>query len=876
MFDWNEKQRRAMEGWRRCAKDFAGREWKAALLWGPAGCFAAITASIALHGHLFAYARETYVKPAFGLNRGLASTHDVVALTVLIALFVVTLCAGSARRGFRSWLAGCTSGIPLCSALSPFCLLAFPGTQVFELIACYVGINLAFWCMSFAFYLKGRLHTFRTITEEELHGGDFRKSVPGALTPATDEPIESWEQDALNRAAVVEILTSKIMIGEAPIIALSGPFGVGKTSVLNLLQAHIGDKAIVVRFVTWLPGSQDALSSYLLADIAKECRKHYVVPGLRRYADRVARALAQTVPYLKGTLEFLPAPTQRDDIHDLRGALSRIPKRVVVLLDELDRMEKEEVLTLLKMLRGISGLPNCTFLCAVSLEELIQVVRGDKDEESRRYFEKFFPVTVTLPKPDSETLWHVAVQRVTQAFVSEQWFRTPAEQEGFASDLAKCWKEMAAPFCGTLRSIGLLVTELEIAARLLRKQVDALDLTLITALRRLKPDVYELLSRNARPLTGGEHPIRSGEYLSEDQKKEEVRLFHDALQSLLNSQDETAVRSILKCLFPKLSQLGNHMRPARVDREEAGSDRRISEPSMFPAYFRYEIPGGVFSFVELEQFLSAFQAAGSDGERRSVYGETLRNLSKGSLKRDDFLRKLAETAKTLDPEQARNLAIAAVYEAGEYTYDLIPGFRKEGHVNRMVLWAAKRMPHDIRVEFLVDCIGIASDDTLALRLLQLTDPRLDAGLEITYRQLAPAFMQRMREKYGPDAPAETMDLSTSDPNAFLQWGMQSEEAGYDPEDRRIQRDFWLRRIGSSRKALADTFEQFLLPSSYHYPENPVPHVENKLPLSELARLFRELPRTEVLDKGQEASLLRLEKLLAGEFRNGVPLNMDSG
>ena len=875
LFDWNEKQRRIIQDWRRSLRDFAGREWRPALLWGLAGCFVAMAARVALHGrNLLTDARETYLQPTFGFHEGAASKHHAVVLTTLMALFAGSLFAGTVRRGVRSWLAGCASGIPLCSALSSFCFVALRSAQVVEHTAVYLSIHLIFWCMSFALYFKGRLDTFRTITEEELHVGGSGQDVPGGLTPATDEPIESWKQDALGRAAIVEILTSKIMIGKAPVIALSGPLGVGKTSVLNLLEAHLSDRAIVVRFVTWLPGSQDALSSYLLADIAKECRKHYVVPGLSRSASRVARALAASVPYLKGLAEYFPAMTQRDDILALREALSRIPKRVVVLLDELDRMEKGEVLTLLKMLRGISGLPNCTFLCAVSLEDLMQVVRDGKDEDSRLYFEKFFPVTVTLPKPNNETLRRVAVQRVVQTFASEEWFRTPAEQDGFESDLAKCWKETAAPFCGTFRSIGLLVTDLEIAARLLRRQVDALDLTLITALRRFKPDVYGLVSRSARPLTGGEHPVRSGEYLREDQKKREVQTFRDDLKKLLDVQEETAVRSMLKCLFPKFSQSEDHLRPACVDRGSAGSDRRISEPSIFPAYFRHEIPEEMFSFMELEQFLGAFRAAGGDEERGRVYGRTLKTLRKGSLKRDDFLRKLAETIKTLDPEQADELATAAVSEASEYTYDLFSAWGESGHVLRMVMWAAQKMPYKNQVSFLADCIGVVSDDTLALRILRLTEPKEDAGLMVTYGELAPAFMQRMRERYSPNAAAETMDLSASDPEAFQRWSMQSEELGYDPEDRKIQRSFWLRRIGSSRKALAEAFDRFLLPSHYVFRDDPTPYVETMLPLADLAALLRDLPEAEDLDEGETAALLRLRKLLAGEYSNGIPMSMD--
>jgi hypothetical protein len=74
-------------------------------------------------------------------------------------------------------------------------------------------------------------------------------------------------------------------------------------------------------------------------------------------------ALGQKVPLLSDYLKLLPAPTQRDDIENLKSALVRFPKRVVVLLDEIDRMEKEEIVTLLKVFEnrskscGMDGLP---------------------------------------------------------------------------------------------------------------------------------------------------------------------------------------------------------------------------------------------------------------------------------------------------------------------------------------------------------------------------------------------------------------------------------------------------------------------------------------------------------------------------------------
>ena len=115
----------------------------------------------------------------------------------------------------------------------------------------------------------------------------------GTQLSESDDPIESWAEDTLGRAALIDSLSVKLLISKAPVIALFGEFGSGKTSILNLLREHLQGKAIVVSFRTWLPGSQETLTSYLMADIANECQKHYMVPGLRKSAGRLANALSQ-------------------------------------------------------------------------------------------------------------------------------------------------------------------------------------------------------------------------------------------------------------------------------------------------------------------------------------------------------------------------------------------------------------------------------------------------------------------------------------------------------------------------------------------------------------------------------------------------------
>lgn len=195
----------------------------------------------------------------------------------------------------------------------------------------------------------------------------------------------------------------------------------------------------MVSFSTWLPGSQETLTSYLMADIANECQKQYMVPGLRKSAGRLANALAQSVPFLKGFPELFPAATQRDDIENLKLALMRLPKRVVVLLDELDRMERDELLPLLKVVRGISALPNLSFVCAAERKTLTETVCGDNKDDSNLYFEKFFPSSVAVPKEDAESLQKAGVDRVISALRRRSWFENETEVDDLRKELEEIW-----------------------------------------------------------------------------------------------------------------------------------------------------------------------------------------------------------------------------------------------------------------------------------------------------------------------------------------------------------------------------------------------------------------------------------------------------
>jgi hypothetical protein len=298
--------------------------------------------------------------------------------------------------------------------------------------------------------------------------------------------------------------------------------------------------------------------------------------------------------------------------------------------------------------------------------------------------------------------------------------------------------------------------------------------------------------------------------------------------------------------------------------------RRISEPGIFAAYFRYELPDAIFSSAEMASLLQRFERAEtSAGE--TIFLDTLRSMEKGSLKRDDFLRKLVDSAKTIPEKTGKALGEAASKASASYAYDMMPAFGEAGHVLRLILFVAQRLSKTERIAFLRKCILNATDDTMAFRILTiLTQQKADSNIDVSISDLYGSFAERMRRRYGRDVDAANFDLSTSDSWALEYWGRDLRASGIpsNPEDRKKQNDFWLRYIGNSRARLALAFRELFLPVAA-YSTDPAPLVENRISLDDLRRLYTTLPDDPALSERDQKSLKLLGRFLAGEFKSGI-------
>jgi KAP-like P-loop domain-containing protein len=682
-----------------------------------------------------------------------------------------------------------------------------------------------------------------------------------------DDPIREWEEDIIGRSSVVEVLAEHIFVRRSPIVALHGGLGDGKTSVFNLLRRSLKSYAIVVPFSAWLPGSDETLAVDLFRDIATECKRLLYMPQLQKKSVAYARTISGSVSSLAFLKQILPARSQREEIDEIRETLARVPRPIVVLLDEVDRMQKDELLVLLKILRGASSIPNVTFICAFSVEEMKKHLSPD-GALTYEYLEKFFPVTVSLAAPDPAMVGRLFQGRVKAAATSEKWFRG-TDQKKFDELLDFLWKEALWQICTNLRKATLLLNDVKACARSIGGEVNLLDLIAIEALRRFAPEIHGLVRKNSAFLTYGNASFMTGQYISSRRKEKEGSEVFTKLESQVAAASEPgALKNILDFLFPNFTRskegfsMLSLLRPSNEDLAE--KEKRICAPDYFSIYFRSAIPEDMYSEAELALTVANVNRALSEAACEQAFNEALAAIPKNHPKREDFLWKLGRAVQgRLTDSAAEWLAYAVASRSTEYAYNL-ENIGEAARALNVVFEAAQKLSSSSKgQEILLGAMQRATDDTFAKRLLELTEKRDRNHILLNFEhidleKLKLALVEHMRTHYGRNVDTNKLTLQNGDWWAFRKW------ADYSEDDKKAVAAFWRRYIGTDRKKLAQAIN-FLYPNGYSWSEDPRPFISTVFPVDELRRLAETLKDGPQLDESENNAMLRFTKLLDGKW-----------
>lgn len=325
------------------------------------------------------------------------------------------------------------------------------------------------------------------------------------FSKAHGNPVTKSDQDAFNRAPFCVALANRIaQIGSddgAVVVGLFGKWGFGKSSMLNLIEEHLEaehtDTVAVARFNPWRFTNEEQLlqSFYTLLGPMRD-PKPGIGKQLKALSHRLGGHLANAADYLAGepASKVVQALCEPPSLEETNVALreTTVPHTIVVMIDDLDRLDRAEVLLMLKLVRLNGNLPRLVYLLAFDDEIIAKTVGsayGLDPDAGREFLEKIVQFPFAVPAIGEERLLAYVLQHARAACAKAG---INVDHDEWAVYENVCRKGFSARL-RTPRQAIRYGAALSFSLPMLAYEVNPVQQMIVEGVRMLYPELYLIL-----------------------------------------------------------------------------------------------------------------------------------------------------------------------------------------------------------------------------------------------------------------------------------------------------------------------------------------------------------------------------------------------
>ena len=385
-----------------------------------------------------------------------------------------------------------------------------------------------------------------------------------------DSPLTDPKDDLLGYAPFAKDLAKSIaeMIpSDGFVMAIFGEWGSGKTTALNFVESYLLEmddtkRPLIVHFNPWWYSGPEQLLIAFFDSLKTQLGRGRAPEDYLGLLDDLATALEHTpVDAVRSAgvwarfllrLSGRKSPDARAAKEKLVERLRKDKKRIVIIIDDVDRLYAEELREVFRLIRSVADLPYVLYLLAMDRNAVVGslVEAGFKDGE--QYLEKIVQLGRDLPPPfehQHRELFYGGLRSI----LGNDWDNLQNDDRWEGQQWSS-WATMSA-FINTPRRVHRLLNDLRVTYPLVRGQVNLVDFVLWRFLRLFAPvDSQAAIDEPAMFVSDPQaellQSVRAELRETSDPKKE----FHDARQRTVTAthSQKLAIDEILVYLFPRL------------------------------------------------------------------------------------------------------------------------------------------------------------------------------------------------------------------------------------------------------------------------------------------------------------------------------------
>ena len=343
------------------------------------------------------------------------------------------------------------------------------------------------WVVTFTYLLAAIiLYIVHWVQIRELKKNNEER-IKESLLP--DWAIDDGTADMLGLNEDIDVLSETIGhldYSKTWNIAITAQWGGGKTSYLNLLKEKLYDEGYDIMIFNPRHSTSPNLIQYdFLLQLSSHLSnyKFGISLTIRKYIS--ALQLVTAGGWLDKLLNGILIWNDRNKMKQrIETTFKGLTKPIIVIVDDFDRLEKEEIIEVLKLIDGNAAFPNLVTLTAYDkqhMEQLFDIYNpnGNTDE---CFTDKFFNVEIPVPKKPYGKYRAILLEQIQRVAPK---IRDPKDEGSVLPYLIK--------YLPTLRDFKRFANILQIDSKYVKNDVRYGDYLLITLIKYKFPEEYNKL-----------------------------------------------------------------------------------------------------------------------------------------------------------------------------------------------------------------------------------------------------------------------------------------------------------------------------------------------------------------------------------------------
>ena len=264
-----------------------------------------------------------------------------------------------------------------------------------------------------------------------------------------DKPVASISEDLFNVSTYVNGLCSFVRSCDTPMtISIQGDWGSGKTSMMNMMRENLQASIWPIWFNTWQFSQFDMGNSlvFSMMDVllkGLDCDQasiKKVLNGIAGFAKNVVRVATDQVAggVVEGLVTDVMSGSNTADyaseVLELKSKFQeavdkKLAKehrdRVVVFVDDLDRLQPIKAIELLEVLKLFLDCDKCVFILAVDYEVVTLGIKEKfganvSEEKGKSFFDKIIQLPFKMPVAQYDIKKYVTDMMVRMSIQAEE------------------------------------------------------------------------------------------------------------------------------------------------------------------------------------------------------------------------------------------------------------------------------------------------------------------------------------------------------------------------------------------------------------------------------------------------------------------------